>query len=80
MRWAKTDATQHEFLKDRYECLEAARQRESDSFVYGHTGAASSKVVANCGVWLSCLAARGYSPSEDGKLTVPEELGVKCAE
>jgi hypothetical protein len=58
-RYARPDTTQAQFMKDRYECLQEAEQRVSGAVVNPYGGAASSRVVVNCGVWVSCLGARG---------------------
>jgi hypothetical protein len=76
--WTKAGATEEEFMKDRYECLQQAQQRVSGAFVNGYGGAASSEVVSNCGVWVSCMGARGYTLDPNGNLNAPQEMVVRC--
>jgi hypothetical protein len=78
VRYTKPGATQDEFMKDRYECLQEAQQRESGAYVNSYGGAASSRVVASCGVWLSCLGARGYTVDPNGPLGAPPGMEVRC--
>jgi hypothetical protein len=65
-------------MKDRYECLQEAQQRVSGAYVNSYGGAASSRVVASCGVWVSCLGARGYTVDPDGPLAAPPGMEVRC--
>jgi len=77
-RYAKYGATQEEFMKDRYACLQEAQQRVSGAYVDAYGGGSASRVVANCGVWLSCMGARGYQVDPDGNLAAPPAMIVFC--
>jgi len=78
LRYSKAGATQDEFMKDRYECLQEAEQRVSGAYVNAYGGAASSRVVANCGIWVSCMGARGYTVDPSGSLAAPPGMAVFC--
>jgi hypothetical protein len=65
-------------MKDRYECLQEAQQRTSGAVVDAYGGAAKSQVVTNCGLWVSCLGARGYTLDPSGKLSAPPGMAVHC--
>ena len=71
-------ASQDKFMQDRYACLKETQQPTSAAFVGGDTGSARSVVEPSCGAFNACLAARGYSQSETGPLTVPSEAVIRC--
>jgi hypothetical protein len=72
-------ASQDKFMQDRYACLKETQQPTSATFVGGGDGGSSRSVVEpSCGVFNACLAARGYSQSETGPLTVPSEAVIRC--
>ena len=77
-RYTRPDTTQQQFLKDRYECLKQSEQRVSGAVVNPYGGAASSHERANCGLWYSCLAARGYVIDAAGDLAAPPGMAVPC--
>ena len=79
IRFTKDGTDQAKFMKDRYECLQEAQQRVSGAYVNQYGGASSSKVVANCGVWVACLGARGYEVDPNGDLAAPPGMVVYCA-
>jgi len=65
-------------MTDRYECLQQAQQPVSGAYVNAYSGASSSQIVPSCGVWLSCLGARGYILDPAGDLSAPPGMGVNC--
>jgi hypothetical protein len=69
---------ERQFMKDRCECLQDAEQRVSGAYVNAYGGAASSQVVPSCGVWVSCLGARGYVVDPNGDLAAPPGMMVRC--
>lgn len=77
-RYTKPGATQEQYMKDRYECLQEAEQRVSGAVVNAYGGAANSQVIPSCGVWISCLGARGYTLDPNGDLAAPPGMVVQC--
>jgi hypothetical protein len=78
VHYSRPDTTQQQFMQDRYECLQEAEQRVSAAAVTPYGGGASSSVVASCGVWASCLGARGYTVDPNGNLFAPPGMIVRC--
>ena len=78
VRYSKPDATQTQFMKDRYECLQESQQRESGAYVNPYAGAASSQMVVPCSVFKACLGARGYVTDPNGNLTVQPDMIIRC--
>lgn len=78
-RYTKRGATQEEFMKDRYECMQEARGRVSRAQVNPYGGAAESTIETDCGVWFACLGARGYRLDPKGELAVPGAMAVGCS-
>jgi starvation-inducible outer membrane lipoprotein len=79
IRYTRVDTSQQEFMKDRYECLQQSEQRVSGAVVYGNVASSQEREVANCGLWLSCLTARGYTIDKAGDLAAPPEAVVLCS-
>jgi hypothetical protein len=69
---------QQQFMKDRYECLQEAQQPVSAAAVTPYYGGASSQIATNCGVWISCLGARGYVADPNRDLFAPPGMLVYC--
>jgi len=78
IRYSHPTATQDQFMKDRYECLMQAQQGQSGAVVNQYGGVASSGVITSCGVWVSCLGARGYVRDPNGPLAPPPGMAVAC--
>jgi hypothetical protein len=76
--YSRPDTTQQQFMKDRYDCLQEAQQPVSAAAVTAYGGGSSSRVVTNCGVWISCLGARGYVADPNGSLFAPPGMAVYC--
>jgi hypothetical protein len=76
-KWSKAGVTYDDFLKDRYACIQDARGHQSSSFVQGGTpygpgyGAASSRDAVNGGIFMACMAARGYRFDMNGEFGPP---------
>jgi hypothetical protein len=77
--------TQEQFMKDRYQCVTETQQ--SNSYVDSTLGISRSDVKPSCGAFFSCLAAKGYLPSNTtdasqlnvpGFVYVPDGTGVSC--
>ena len=78
LAYTRANTTQDQFMKDRYECLQEAEQRVSAAAVNQYGGASSSQIVPSCGVWTSCLGARGYVVDPNGNLSAPPGMIVNC--
>lgn len=78
VRYSRPGTTQQQFMKDRYECLQESEQRVSAAAVTAYGGGATSGVVASCGVWISCMGARGYVTDPNGSLFAPPGMIVHC--
>ena len=71
--------TQAGFMKARYECLqEASNVSSGGGYVGQYGGSYSSKTAPSCGMLATCIATKGYTPSENGKFTVPPNTVVSC--
>jgi hypothetical protein len=81
MRWTNNNnATQDQWMKDRYACYSETQQRISGATVNQSGGNANSIVIPMCSAFNACLAARGYVRSDaTGTLTIPEGAVVQCA-
>ena len=88
VRWInRNNATQEQFMQDRYSCLQETQQRVSNTFVNQYGGAANSQVMPTCSAFSACLAARGYYRSDttnladfnqSGSLYVPKGAEIQC--
>jgi hypothetical protein len=77
-RWSNPDVTQQQFMQDRYACLTQAEQPSSGSFFNAYGGAASSRIVASCGVYKACMGAKGYTLDPNGTLATPQGMEASC--
>jgi len=77
--------TQEQFMKDRYQCVTETQQ--SNSYVDSTLGIGRSEVRPSCSAFFSCLAAKGYLPSNTtdpnqlnapGFVYVPDGTRVSC--
>ena len=60
MVWNKAGASQDDFSRDRYTCLQESQQRVGGAVVNQFGGAASNTVVTNTGLFGSCMNAHGW--------------------
>ena len=64
--WSKTNLTQQEFSKDKYECIQQSQQTKNDeqgttgTDTFYEPGHASSKAVINQTLFKLCMEARGW--------------------
>jgi hypothetical protein len=76
-RYNNADATVQQLQADRDQCLTEAQQVFSSmSNVYG--GSINGRVVADCRVYRSCLAGRGYVADPHGALAVSSGPAIEC--
>lgn len=91
IRWVSNNgASQDQFMRDRYSCLQETQQRISGAYVNQYGGAANSTVTPTCSAWRACMAARGYYQAANtsnlddfkqrGSLFVPEGTLINCSE
>jgi hypothetical protein len=64
-RYSNPGSTQEQFMRDRTQCLQYASET-------------SNSVTPNCGIWISCLAGRGYVLDPNGDLMPPPGMRVNC--
>jgi hypothetical protein len=75
-RFSRPDTTQQTFLQDRYQCAQESQQYHAEgrstALVNRYFGSARSEyktgMVANANLYLSCMAARGYTLDDNGPL------------
>ena len=86
---SSNNATQAQFMQDRYQCYQETKQRISGAFVNQYGGTSSSQVLPSCSAWRACLAARGYYRSDTtnvaelhapGSLSVPQGTVINCSQ
>ncbi len=86
---SSNNATQTQFMQDRYQCYQETKQRIYGAFVNQYGGSASSQVLPSCSAWNACLAARGYYRSDTtnvaeldapGSLSVPQGAVINCSQ
>lgn len=86
---SNNNATQDQFMKDRYACYQETQQRTSSAFINQYGGAASSVVIPTCSAFNACLAAHGYYRADTrnladfntpGSLSVPQGTVLQCLE
>lgn len=71
MAWYKPDATQSDFAKDKYVCMQESQQRRSvavGGYCYGancQPGVARSQVETNYELFNACMQARGWTLKEE---------------
>ncbi len=69
--WSRPNATQNEFAKDKYDCMQQSQQRRSAStgaWCYGYycdPGGSYSTVVTNPDLFNACMEARGWSSRKE---------------
>ena len=71
MRWSKPGATQDEFMRDRYACIQDARRRVSSAYVQGGAGYAESGEIISRDVFVPCMGAHGYALDPNGTFVAP---------
>jgi hypothetical protein len=76
LRFSDPTATQQQFMKDRYACMQEARQVRSNAVVtsvpqYGGVGSARTDVIISRPLLLGCMGARGYVVDPKGSLVAP---------
>lgn len=65
--WTKPGATQDEFSRDKYACMQEAQQPASAAHVNRHGGQASSGIATNRDLFTACMNARGYYQQRPGE-------------
>jgi hypothetical protein len=73
LQLAKPGGSYQDFSTDRYECVKEASRPYSGAYVNAYGGSSSSVVMPSRGVYLSCMAARGWHVVQSGGY-VPETL------
>lgn len=58
--WQKQGASQDDFARDRYTCLQQSQQSASSAYVNGNGGIANSGSITNGGLFGACMNASGW--------------------
>ncbi len=76
----KEGATQDQFLKDRFSCYQETKNEVASAGRSESFGSYSRSTMPSCSAFMSCLAAKGYLPTEknSGNLKVPKGVEVEC--
>lgn len=61
MHWDKPGATQDDFSKDNYSCLQESQQRLMDMNLDAASGIASERVITNGVLFDACMKAKGWN-------------------
>ena len=87
---SSNNATEQQFVNDRYECYKETQQQVSNAIVNQYGGVANSQVMPLCSAFYACLAARGYYRAADttdltvfntpGNYYVPQSAEIHCAQ
>ncbi len=59
--WVKPNASQGEFERDRYACLQQAQQRVGAAQVNAYGGSAVNTIATNDALFSTCMGSRGWS-------------------
>jgi hypothetical protein len=70
-RFSKPGATNEQFQKDRFECIQAASIRVSGASYNAYGGSGASNVRVDRATLVGCLASRGYVVSPEGEFSAP---------
>lgn len=62
----KPGASCEDYQRERYQCIQEARQPISRAYVGAYGGSSASSVAPSLGVYQSCMAARGWLIVQDG--------------
>src|SRR5262245_4348150 len=63
--WMKDGATQDEFARDRYQCIQESKVPYSQAYVNQYFGASSQGVGFNKTLFQACMEAQGYRLVEE---------------
>lgn len=81
---SKNNATQDQFIKDRYACYQETKSFGSFAGIGPYGGYGGSSVRPSCEAFSLCLAAKGYSeapsnaPVGSNLLVVPSNAQIDC--
>lgn len=71
MSFSKTGATQNQFLRDRYACLQESKVASTTGMFHEGSGHIKTSGASSGGLYVSCMSLRGYRVDPNGALTVP---------
>jgi outer membrane lipoprotein SlyB len=69
--YSKPGATNEQYQKDRFECIQASQIRVGAASYGAYGGYAASNVRVDRGTMVSCLASRGYALDANGQFGPP---------
>ncbi len=64
LRWDKPGATEQQFMTDRYQCLQEAREQRASGYADASGAQYGSRAVVNMSMFQACLTARGYARND----------------
>lgn len=59
--WLKPGASQEDFGRDKYECMQHSQQRVSGTYVNAYGGASTNKIITNEGLFNACMNSKGWT-------------------
>jgi hypothetical protein len=76
MKFSHETANYDDFQRDRYACIQEARFTATGGNFHEGSGSIRTGVAANQGIYLSCMALKGYRESPDGEFLPPSGAEV----
>ena len=75
--WEKSGASEQEFMRDHYSCIQEASSRvvrgsatANTPYSPGYQSNISSQVLPSCQMYHACIMARGYRGQDYGRFTL----------
>src|SRR5262249_39850451 len=59
--WLKPGATNSDFAKDKYSCMQQSQQRVTSAFVNQYGGSSSNHEITNTNLFTACMNAQGWT-------------------
>jgi hypothetical protein len=75
VRFTKPDATQEQYMADRYACYQQSALPRAGAYVNPYAGA-NSGLVHSRSRWLACMGKRGYVLDSNGVLFPPPRTEI----
>jgi Tfp pilus assembly protein PilV len=70
-QFSHTSATQQTYMQDRYACIQQSQTSRSSTYVNGYGGSQEAGTYVSRGLFMNCMAAKGYSADPNGRLITP---------
>ena len=79
-QFSHPSSNQQTYMQDRYACIQQSQQARSSAYVNAYGGSSEGGTFVSRGLFMNCMAAKGYTADPNGPLITPAANVVRMVD